>query len=136
MLLHDDADLGHPTSDVAGPFGVSKSSKTPSHGFVEAVRRDLDSVLDAIDVATRHSCEFRTCSTRARPHGENVGMQRQFKQVAKFIGKASDSACASAPLHTQTHVSVRGAEQVEDVATKDLFCESAPLAQLDRAQDS
>jgi hypothetical protein len=47
-LLHDDSDLGQAASYITGPISISECPKTVRNGLIQAVRRNLDSVLDAV----------------------------------------------------------------------------------------
>jgi hypothetical protein len=51
-LLHDDSDFGQAVSNITGPIGISECPKALRNGLIQAVRRNLDRVLDTVQVAT------------------------------------------------------------------------------------
>ena len=55
-LLHDDSDLGQAVSYITGPIGISECPKALRNGLIQAVRRNLDRVLDTVQTLhlTRH----------------------------------------------------------------------------------
>src|ERR1700730_8805269 len=55
-LLHNDSDFGQAVSYIVGPIGISECPKTLRNGFIHAVSRKLESVLDALTSlqVTRH----------------------------------------------------------------------------------
>jgi hypothetical protein len=76
-LLDYHGNCGLPVAYVSCPIGISESSKALSDGFVETIGRDLDSVLDAIDIATRHS-------TSAEGHTKEVPYSLSVRQSGLF----------------------------------------------------
>jgi hypothetical protein len=47
-LLHDDSDFGQALSYITRPIRISKCPKTLRNGLIQAMRRNLDGVLDAV----------------------------------------------------------------------------------------